>query len=445
MAPGPYPPVPARPGAGPTAGPGSDTGTATGSPATTGPLRDLLATRLAHGHRDFTLAYCAVAGFGEILDTLGPAAAGRLVDRVGRELATALRPAETCTPLPGGFFALLLAGAPPATTGHRLADLVRRASGWTPDVYGQVTAGAAAADGAAGADDLAAHAGLALAEANRRGPGSVALFEPRLFTAARARVDLERDLRRAVEADRITVHYQPVHDLTDGAVVGYEALARWSDPDRGQVSPAEFIPAAERAGLIDDLGMTVLRQALTDLRRYGVPRDRWLSVNVSPLQLDDDFARRLLVTVDRAGVPADRLRVEITESAMLRSTSGYTQLDEIRRRGVRVLVDDFGIGYSSLASLRRLPVDGIKIARELLHDGVPAPADTTVVRAVRLLAAGAGITEIIAEGVENAAEARTLAALGVPYGQGFHLGRPAPAARALRPPGPTPVGRVPVA
>ena len=405
-----------------------------GAPATAETIFAEVAGRLGDGKADFALAICSVHDYRDISGALGPAAAAELLHRIGQRLAERIRPDERCAALPDGTFALLLAEVAPAAVRERLTDLIRHGSGWTPDVYGQLTAGAAAAGEVASADDLFAHADVALTEAFRGGPGTVTLFAPDLLVRARTRMGLDVDLRRAVESGQLTVHYQPVVALGgSGEIVGYEALARWPDQMRGWVRPDEFIPAAERSGLIADLGRAVVRRAIADLQRYGVERRTWVSVNVSAIQLDDDsFARCLLSNLTDTSIPGDRLRVEVTESALLVSARARRQLAEIRRHGVRVLVDDFGTGYSSLASLRRLPIDGIKIARELLHDDEPGLPDPTVVHAVRLLADGAGVTDVIAEGVESAAEVRALSALGVPYAQGFHLGRPAEAARALR-------------
>jgi EAL domain-containing protein (putative c-di-GMP-specific phosphodiesterase class I) len=390
---------------------------------------------LAQDGAEFTVARCSISDYRDISGALGPVAAVTLRTRVGERIADQLKTGEAYAELPDGHYLLVLAGVGVERTRRRLAELVRCASGWTGEVYGQLTAGGATACDAADADDLLAHADLAHAEAVGSGPGSVTVYGPELLAGARARVSLGADLRRAVEAGRLTVHYQPVVALAEGAprVVGYEALARWPDHDRGWVDPDRFIPAAERGGLIGEIGMAVVRRALADRLRYAGAHAGWISVNVSPLQLDDDgFAAGLLGVLAEAGAPGQVLRVEVTESALSGSARARDQLDELRRHGVRVLVDDFGTGYSSLASLRRLPMDGIKIARELLHDDEPGLPDPTVVEAVRLLATGAGVTEIIAEGVESAAEVTALRALGVPYAQGFHLGRPAPASRAMR-------------
>jgi predicted signal transduction protein with EAL and GGDEF domain len=408
-----------------------------GAPVTAETIFAEVAGRLGDGRADFALAVCSVHDYRDISGALGPAAAAELLHRIGQRLAERIRPDERCAALPDGTFALLLADVAPDKVRERVTDLIRHGSGWTPDVYGQLTAGAAAASDVASADDLFAHADVALTESFRGAPGTVTMFAPDLLIRARARVGLDVDLRRAVESGQITVHYQPVVALgvDGGEIVGYEALARWPDQVRGWVRPDEFIPAAERSGLIADLGRAVVRRAIADLQRYGRDRTAWVSVNVSAIQLDDDnFARCLLSNLTDTTIPGDRLRVEVTESALLVSARARRQLAEIRRHGVRVLVDDFGTGYSSLASLRRLPIDGIKIARELLHDDEPGLPDPAVVHAVRLLADGAGVTEVIAEGVESAAEVRTLSALGVPYAQGFHLGRPAGAARTLRRP-----------
>ncbi|HEY6595803.1 MAG TPA: GGDEF domain-containing phosphodiesterase [Asanoa sp.] len=405
------------------------------APVPAGWLRDQVATMLGRDLTEFTIARLTVHDLRDIGGALGSDAAVDLLARVGQRLADRLRPGEAWMTLPDGDFMVLLTEATPSQARRRLTDLVRGGSGWTPEAYGQLTGGAATADDATSVDDLFSRTDLALAAAARGGPGTVTIFAPALRAGARERVRMVADLRRAVEAGRLTVHYQPVVALTGATrpVVGHEALVRWPEPGHGWIQPDRFIPAAERAGLIGDVGLQVARQAILDRRRYGDRCSTWLSVNVSPLQLDGDgFAHSFLALLSEVDVPGHLLRIEVTESALLGSTRAGRQLEQLRRQGVKVLVDDFGTGFSSLASLRRLPIDGIKIARELLYNGDDRLPDPSVVRAVRLLAEGAGVTEIIAEGVESAAEARALGTLGVPYAQGFHLGRPAPASRAFR-------------
>ncbi|REG01955.1 EAL domain-containing protein (putative c-di-GMP-specific phosphodiesterase class I) [Asanoa ferruginea] len=394
-------------------------------------LCDHVATLARERRTGFAVARLGIYDYREIRSSLGPAVATELLDRISARIADCLDERDAVSVLPDGDLLIVL-----DHTDHldqRLRELVARGSGWTSAVYGQLSAGAAAARPGEDGETVLSRASLALEEASRRAPGAVTVCSSPMMATAQQRVSLDIDLRRAVEADRLTVHYQPVVALDGGRIVGYEALARWPDQERGWVSPDAFIPAAERNGLISDIGLRVLRQALRDKRRYGGSFDTWLSVNVSVVQLDDDtFADQVLRAMADEGMSGEQLRIEVTESALLASARSRAQLIELRRAGIRVLVDDFGTGFSSLASVRRLPIDGIKISRELLHDEEPGLPDPTVVRAVRLLAAGAGVTDIIAEGVESALEVRTLAALGMPYAQGFHLGRPAPASRALR-------------
>ncbi|MEV0716568.1 GGDEF domain-containing phosphodiesterase [Asanoa sp. NPDC050611] len=404
------------------------------APVEAATLCEHIATLAHERGTGFAVARFAVYDYREIRSSLGAPAATELLDRISERIRGRLEPADVLSVLPDGDMLLVLDN--PDGLEDRLHDLVREGSGWTSSVYGQLSAGAAEALPHDDAETLLSRASLALEEAGRHAPGSVTVCATSMLTNARQRVSLDVDLRRAVEGDRLTVHYQPVVALPGGRIVGYEALARWPDQERGWVSPDAFIPAAERSGLIGDIGLRVLRRALRDKRRYGACRSSWMSVNVSAVQLDDAaFTRNVLRALDQSGVSPDELRVEVTESALLASARSRAQLIELRRAGIRVLVDDFGTGFSSLASVRRLPIDGIKISRELLHDDEPGMPDPTVVRAVRLLAAGAGVTDIIAEGVESALEVRTLSALGMPYAQGFHLGRPAPASRALRWPG----------
>ncbi|GIF67889.1 hypothetical protein Ais01nite_59240 [Asanoa ishikariensis] len=393
-----------------------------------------LATLARERGTGYAVARFAIYDYREIRTTLGSSAATELLERIGSRIRSRLEPGDLLSVLPDGN--MLLALDNPDGLEKRMHELVAQGSGWTPTVYGQLSAGAAVARPGDDGETVLSRASLALEDAGRRAPGAVTVCGSPMDADALQRVSLDIDLRRAVEADRLTVHYQPVVALDGGRIVGHEALARWPDQERGWVSPDAFIAAAERNGLISDIGLRVLRRALRDKRRYGSYRNTWLSVNVSVVQLEDEaFAGQVLRALDEEGIPADELRIEVTESALLASARSRAQLIELRRAGIRILVDDFGTGFSSLASVRRLPIDGIKISRELLHDEEPGLPDPTVVRAVRLLAAGAGVTDIIAEGVESALEVRTLAALGMPYAQGFHLGRPAPASRALRWPG----------
>jgi EAL domain-containing protein (putative c-di-GMP-specific phosphodiesterase class I) len=244
-------------------------------------------------------------------------------------------------------------------------------------------------------------------------------------------MELESDLRAAVEAESLTLAYQPIVTLPEGHLVGVEALARWEHSDRGPVSPLVFIACAEDAGLIIALGRWVLRRACADVAelRKSSPaaRDLRLSVNVSPRQLSDvDFVGIVLGALEEAGLPPDTLDIEVTESVVFDcGEEGIERLRVLRAAGVGISLDDFGTGYSSLGNLRTLPIDQLKVDRTFVAALLESGVETAVVEAVIRLGIALGAS-VVAEGIEDAAVAARLAELGCPLGQGYLFGRPQP-------------------
>jgi diguanylate cyclase len=262
------------------------------------------------------------------------------------------------------------------------------------------------------------------------------VFDPSMRRQVRERVELEQALQRALARGELRMAYQPIVRLSDGAVVGAEALMRWDHPERGAVPPTTFIPIAEEAGLIADLGDWALRQALTaaaDWRRDElVGEGFWMSVNASPRQLRDDRVLRTLHEVLAvSGLPAAAVVLEITESVMLDESAATEQvLAQLRTLGVRLVVDDFGTGFSALGYLRRHPVTGVKIDRAFV-DGLGRDAeDEEIVRAVVAMSSALGLS-IVAEGVETVVQRNMLAAMGVSLGQGWLWGKAATAAEFI--------------
>ncbi len=283
------------------------------------------------------------------------------------------------------------------------------------------------------ADDLLRDADVAMYRAKVSGRGSYALFEPSMQAEIAARVELEADLREAIEHARLTLAYQPIVDLQDGRIVAVEALARWSHPERGNVSPAVFIPSAEESGLILPLGAWVLRRACLDLANLrqsgGAASDLRLSVNMSPRQLGDrSIVDKVLGALREAGLAPDVLDIEITESLVLDvGEEGLGYLRMLRAAGCKVSFDDFGTGFSSLGNLRSLPIDGLKIDISFVAAMLGGGVDAAVVEAVVRPGAALGVT-VVAEGVEDAATAERLVELGCPYAQGYYFGGPEPVA-----------------
>ncbi|MEH3146988.1 MAG: EAL domain-containing protein [Methylobacterium frigidaeris] len=276
-------------------------------------------------------------------------------------------------------------------------------------------------------EPLLQEADLALRHAKRSGRGTVGLFEPEMSEAARLRRRLEAEFRDALTMEQFEVHYQPLIDLDGSRIVGAEALVRWRDPEGGLIPPAAFIPVAEETGLIVPLGSWVLRQACRDAA--GWPPEVVVAVNVSSVQLrQGTFAGTVLETLAETGLPAGRLEIEITESALLdESETTSRNIQTLHEAGIRFAMDDFGTGYSPLAYLRQFPIDKIKIDRCFMKDAETDADALAIIRAVAGLGISLGITTLI-EGVETAEQLELARAQGVRQGQGFLFSRPQPGA-----------------
>ncbi|HYL41578.1 MAG TPA: EAL domain-containing protein, partial [Candidatus Binatus sp.] len=283
--------------------------------------------------------------------------------------------------------------------------------------------------GTVGAGDILQEAEIALVEAKADPVNRIIRFDPLRGRHAYERIDVEAELRLALERDELTVHYQPILDLRADRVVGFEALARWHHPTRGLVLPVDFIALAEESDLIVALGETVLEKACRQAQSW---RRRWpgenlvMSVNLSPRQfLDPQLVTKIARVLRRTRLTPSALELEITESSVMdRSEASLRVLQQLRALGVRMVLDDFGTGYSSLAYLRHLPLDTIKIDRSFVTDLDVQDPNVGIVRAVVSLAHGLGVS-VVAEGIETEEQARRLRELGCDLGQGYLWAHPA--------------------
>jgi diguanylate cyclase (GGDEF)-like protein len=284
------------------------------------------------------------------------------------------------------------------------------------------------------ADEVLRNAQFALKRA--KASGEVQIYEPNQARAARRRFSIETDLRRAIENGDLRLAFQPLVDLKTGAVSGFEALSRWNHPRRGAISPTEFIPVAEESGLIVPLGRWALDTALATLAGWdkaaGAALPFPVSVNLSAIQIArDDVAAAASEALARHGLGGDRLILELTESAIIQDPVRATAvLKALQALKVRVAMDDFGTGYTSLASLQRLPIDLLKIDRSFVSHMLADADSVAIVRAVLSLAAALGM-ETTAEGIDTPELAAALEQLGCTHGQGFHFARPLEADAAL--------------
>jgi diguanylate cyclase (GGDEF)-like protein/PAS domain S-box-containing protein len=278
-------------------------------------------------------------------------------------------------------------------------------------------------------DHLLRDADVALRRAKGAGRGRAEVFDAALAAEVRARLEIASELRGALQRAELRVVFQPLVAMSDGGAVGCEALLRWEHPERGLLPPAEFLRIAEDDGLIVPIGAWVLQQSCRQLAGWRAQgRDLWVSVNVSARQLaDPDFVAVVERALRETGVPPSAICLEVTETAVLRRPEVARQtLVALRRLGVRVALDDFGLGYSSLTHLKSLPVDVVKVDRSFVADLTDSTHDRAVVEAVLTLARRMGLT-VVAEGVETLDQDAALRELGCPVVQGFLYGRPVPA------------------
>jgi len=279
-------------------------------------------------------------------------------------------------------------------------------------------------------DELLKHADMALSRAKSETRGTFSFFEAGMDARAQSRRKIELDLRDAIHNDVLRPYYQPLVDLSTGRITGFEALVRWPHPERGMISPGEFIPVAEETGLINALGTLMLRRACMDAARW--PDDVRVAVNLSPAQFP--VGNLLSIVIDalkQSGLAPKRLELEITETALLeKSDHVLATLHALRALGVRISMDDFGTGYSSLSYLRSFPFDKIKIDQSFVRDLAENRDAQAIIRAIVSLGKGLGVT-ITAEGVETEAELSCLRAEGCHEGQGFLFSRARPNAEIV--------------
>jgi predicted signal transduction protein with EAL and GGDEF domain len=278
-------------------------------------------------------------------------------------------------------------------------------------------------------DELLRDADAAMYRAKAQGKARCALFDDALRSEVVERLDLETGLRHALDRDELRLVYQPEVDLTTGRIVAVEALLRWAHPVHGIVSPAKFIPIAEQSGLIVPIGAWVAREACAAAARWRqtpAGEDLTVAVNLSPRQLGSvDLLDDIALALDEAGLDASALCLEITETALMADVRSATEmLQSLKSLGVRLAIDDFGIGYSSLMHLKKLlPVDLLKIDKSFVDGLMDHGADRAIVAAVINLAAALGV-DAIAEGVETREQAAALRSMSCGLAQGYHFARP---------------------
>lgn len=389
--------------------------------------------------RQFAVLLVDLTRFSRVNEGVGSLAGDELIITVARRLISALRAGDVLARLVGDEFAVLLSVADDPSEAMRAARRLQACLA-TPIRLGDLEIKIDCAVGVAmmatkvdAAEDLIRNAQFAMKRAKRSGHAE--LYQACDSTAARQRFSLETELRRAIERDQLELAFQPLIDLSNGQVTGFEALARWNHPERGPISPVEFIPVAEESGLIVALGRWALRTATRTLaewdRKAGAPLPVHIAVNVSAVQFQrDDVVAAIHAALTESGIAGNRLKIELTESVIVGDPDGIANvLRAIHDLDVLIAMDDFGTGYSSLAYLQKLPIDVLKIDRSFIAPMLQDRDSVAIVRAILGLASALGMSTT-AEGVETQELAETLIGLGCEVAQGYHFARPLPADEA---------------
>jgi len=409
------------------------------------PNRSLFTERLRHSmrrsarHPDdmFAVLFLDLDRFKDVNDNLGHFAGDELLRAVARRLEACIRPEDTVARLSGDEFAILLESINETSDAGRVAERIEEALSFPINLAGaEVTTSASmgivtSTMSHEQPEQLLRSADMAMYRAKAAGRARYEMFDRAMHSDALARLQLETDLRRAVELGEFRLHYQPLVSLRTGHVTGLEALLRWEHPQRGLVQPSDFIPVAEETGLIIRIGRWVMNEACRQLKVWqdAHPRAEPLSINVnlSVKQFSQpDLLDQIAQAVRASGIAPSCLRLEITEAALIdKGGAAMSLLEQIKLFGAQIYLDDFGTGYSSLIYLHRLPIDAIKIDRELVSTMDTDDRNLRLVRTILTFAQIIGVrTE--AEGISSAEQLRELRALKCEHGQGYLFSAPIP-------------------
>jgi diguanylate cyclase (GGDEF)-like protein/PAS domain S-box-containing protein len=379
----------------------------------------------------FAVLFLDLDRFKLVNDSMGHRAGDHLLVAIARRLERIRRAGDTVARLGGDEFAVLVEGVADAISAGRVADRVHRELAQPFEIGGQEVFTSASIGISLGGvadhrpEDLLRDADTAMYRAKAKGIANHAVFDITMHDHAVASLQLENDLRRAVERGELRVRYQPIVALQSARIVGFEALVRWQHRQRGLVPPQEFIPVAEETGVIGVVGRWVLLEACRQMRTLQQVRPRGpglsLAVNVSGRQiLQPDLVEQVGDALQHTGLDPRLLRLELTESALVQNESAAARcLNRLRQLGLKLAIDDFGTGYSSLSYLHRMPIDLLKIDASFVQTMATDEKNRRIVETILSLGRNLGV-DVIAEGVETAQQAQVLTGLGCNYVQG-HL------------------------
>jgi diguanylate cyclase (GGDEF)-like protein len=396
-----------------------------------------VALRRAHQNENylFGVLFLDLDRFKNINDSLGHPCGDELLILVARRLESCIRQTDMVARFGGDEFAILLDAIQDSSDAMRVAEKVQQviSAPFKLSSHEAITTAsigvALSTSGYAEAEDIIRDADTAMYRAKDRGKARYEIFDTAMHTRAVTLLRLESDLRRALEKDELCVYYQPIVSLASGELHGFEALVRWQHPERGIISPDDFVPLAEETGLILPIGLRVLRDACHQLRKwqqYSVSnRGLIMSVNLSGKQLTQpDLIARIEEALRESQIDPWHLKLEITETVVMENPElAAVTLAKLRGLGVRLSIDDFGTGYSSLSYLNRFPVDTLKIDRSFVTSMNEADENLQIVKTIITLAGNLGM-QVVAEGVETEEQLEQLRSLKCQYAQGFYFSKP---------------------
>ncbi|KQQ58937.1 MULTISPECIES: EAL domain-containing protein [Rhizobium/Agrobacterium group] len=403
-------------------------------------LRDkirMLAAERATDPAPFTIGVANIDGFKPINDLFGAEAGDEILCQVAHRLKACVPDGAVVTRHDGDEFAFVLPLVFERLGAERVGNMIKDVLS-APYDLGDRNVRLSSSFGFAiypfageEFEDLLKSAETALYRSKRRGRGQITVYSREIAQEMKRATQLEQALRNAIITDAVDVHFQPIVRLHSATVIGFEALARWNDPDLGFVSPAVFVPLAEERGFIDALSETLLRKAAEAALSW--PRELFLSFNLSSAQLmDPTTAGNILSILRRVGLDPRRLELEITETAVMTSADTAQRIiRELQQAGVKISLDDFGTGQSSLGRLRDFSFDKVKIDRAFVSRISTDRPSEHIIKAIVAMCDGLDL-EVVAEGIENKSEADKLRSLGCAMGQGYFYGRPVDAAATQR-------------
>ena len=398
-------------------------------------IRQSLVRRKRYPKTSFAIIFIDLDRFRLVNESLGHIHGDELLQLISARLKETIPIGDTVARLGGDEFSVLLQDIDSVRDVEVIAKDIQNSFS-KPFFLGDKEVFASASMGIAHSDnnyktpeEILRDSELAMYRAKRGGKSQSIVFQPQFRQSSLSPIDLDTDLRRALDRDEMELHYQPIISMRDRTISGFEALLRWSHRSRGVISPNEFIPLAEETGLIYDLGQWVLGKACKQIAAWNKSKEKEdqleISINLSSRQFSDpNLVEGIVENIEKSGFDAEFLKIEITESALMQNAQrSVSMLNQLKDLNIKVCVDDFGTGYSSLSYLHTFPIDTLKIDRSFVHDMSRNFRNMEIIRTIIMLAHNLKL-DVIAEGVETGEQDAQLSALGCQFAQGFYFSRP---------------------